>query len=112
MMGARHWRPRRGPATGPAEYLRPVLGFEQSRHQPKLRNHFAPGPDLGHAGFPLGYGGVPDTGWGTDHRAIEPKNALGASDYGLLPESGAFSLAKRGPGGELAAIRGDFGILS
>src|ERR1035437_3495686 len=30
----------------------------------------------------------------------------------LLPESGAFSLAKRGPRGELAAIRGDFGILS
>jgi hypothetical protein len=30
----------------------------------------------------------------------------------LRPESGAFSLAKRGPRGELAAIRGDFGILS
>jgi len=30
----------------------------------------------------------------------------------LQPESGAFSLAKRGPRGELAAIRGDFGILS
>ncbi|HEY4930973.1 MAG TPA: hypothetical protein VII23_05335 [Terriglobales bacterium] len=30
----------------------------------------------------------------------------------LIPESGAFPLAKRGPRGELAAIRGDFGILS
>src|ERR1035437_1464051 len=30
----------------------------------------------------------------------------------LSPESGAFPLAKRGPRGELAAIRGDFGILS
>ena len=30
----------------------------------------------------------------------------------VIPESGAFSLAKRGPRGELAAIRGDFGILS
>jgi hypothetical protein len=33
-------------------------------------------------------------------------------NLGVLPESGAFSLAKRGPRGELAAIRGDFGILS
>src|SRR5450759_137130 len=101
MVGARHWRPRRGPATGPAEYLRPVLGFEQSRHQPKLRNHFAPGPDLGHAGFPLGYGGVPDAGWGTDHRAIEPKNALGASDYGLLRAGGR----RESCGGSLRRLR-------
>jgi hypothetical protein len=30
----------------------------------------------------------------------------------IIPESGAFSLAKRGPRGEAAAIRSDFGILS
>jgi hypothetical protein len=30
----------------------------------------------------------------------------------IIPDSGAFSLAKRGPRGELAAIRDDFDILS
>src|ERR1035438_6125278 len=47
MVGARHWRAHRGPANRPAEYLPPILGFVgRSRHQPKLRNHFAPGPHL------------------------------------------------------------------
>jgi hypothetical protein len=33
-------------------------------------------------------------------------------ETGYIPDSGAFSLAKRGPRGELAAIRDDFDILS
>ena len=48
-------------------------------------------------------------------RAIELLHQFGGYQAGrtfLVPESGAFSLAKRGPRGELAAIRGDFGILS
>ena len=50
----------------------------------------------------------------------QPVSAAAAVDKGLrdvlldsvVPESGAFSLARHGPRGELAAIRGDFGILS
>ena len=51
-----------------------------------------------------------ETGW----RLVVTQNAIEFEDslVSLIPESGAFSLAKRGPRGELAAIRGDFGILS
>src|ERR1039458_7026390 len=63
MVGARHRRPRRGHANGTAETLPQLLGFFwRSRHQPKLRNHFAPGPDLGHQRFPLEHVGVPMAG--------------------------------------------------
>ena len=44
-------------------------------------------------------------------RQVEGLSDATAGEW-IIPESGAFSLAKRGPRGELAAIRGDFGILS
>src|ERR1035441_7938598 len=102
VIGGSRWRPHRGPATRSAESLRPILGFVgRSRHQPKLRNHFARGPDLGYRGFPLGHDGVRHAGRRADDRAVEPKDGFGASDSGLLRAGGQ----RKSRGGGLWRLR-------